>query len=58
LLTEEIKNKSIDEAKKFSKEDMLKLFGNINFGPTRIKCALLAFKVFKMALYSYLSKRG
>ncbi|MEM5811983.1 MAG: SUF system NifU family Fe-S cluster assembly protein [Candidatus Aenigmatarchaeota archaeon] len=54
MLTEKMKNKSLEEAKKFSKEDMIKLFGNINFGPIRIKCALLAYKVFKMALYSYL----
>ncbi len=58
MLTEQIKNKSVNYAKNFSKEDMLSLFKNIDFGPTRIKCALLPFKVFKMAIYSYLQNKG
>ena len=58
MLTDHLKNKSISYAKKFSKEDMLKLFKNIDFGPTRIKCALLPFKAFKMAVYYYINRKG
>lgn len=50
LLTEEIKGKSIDEVKAFSKEELLDLLG-INLSMTRVKCALLSLKVLKAGAY-------
>lgn len=50
LLTDFVKGKSIKEAMKVSKEDVLKLIG-IDISPVRIKCALLPLKVLKVALY-------
>ena len=56
LLTEEIKGLSLDELKKFSKQDALDLLG-IEVQPVRLKCALLGYKVFKLALFEYLAKK-
>ena len=50
ILTEAIKGKTLDEVKKFSKEDMLQLIG-IPLSPMRLKCGLLALKVLKAGLY-------
>ncbi|MEK6948130.1 MAG: Fe-S cluster assembly sulfur transfer protein SufU [Nanoarchaeota archaeon] len=55
MLTEFIKNKTIDEAKNISRDDVLMMLG-IELSGIRLKCALLCFKVFKYALYSYLGK--
>jgi nitrogen fixation NifU-like protein len=50
LLTEEIKGKTLDEIKEFSKEELLDLLG-IQLSMTRIKCALLSLKVLKAGAY-------
>ena len=50
LLIESIQGKSLDEIKKFSKEDLLELLG-LELGPVRIKCALLSLKVLKAGIY-------
>lgn len=50
LLTEEIRGKSLDEVKEFSKEQLLDLLG-IQLSMTRIKCALLSLKVLKAGAY-------
>lgn len=50
MLTEMVAGRSVAEAKALSKEDLLAELG-ITLGPTRIKCALLALKAFKAALY-------
>ncbi len=42
LLTEHIKGKSLEEVRKLTEEDVLKLLG-IEIGITRTKCALLAY---------------
>ena len=42
--------KSIDEVKAMDKEELLDLMG-IEFGPVRLKCALLSLKVLKGAVY-------
>lgn len=51
MLTEELTGKTLDEAKKITKEDMLKLLG-VEIGPTRLKCALLALSTLQEALKS------
>lgn len=50
LLTEEIKGKTLDEVKAFSKEQLLDLLG-IPLSMTRVKCALLSLKVLKAGAY-------
>lgn len=50
LLTEEIKGKSLEELKAFSKDDLLELLG-IQLSMTRVKCALLSLKVLKAGAY-------
>ena len=50
LLTEDIKGKTIDEIKAYTKEDLLDLLG-IELSMTRIKCALLSLKVLKAGAY-------
>lgn len=53
MLTELVKGKSLDEARKISKEDILDLIGG-QLSAVRLKCALLSLKVMKTGLYSYL----
>jgi nitrogen fixation NifU-like protein len=50
LLTEEIKGKSLDEIKAFTKDELLDLLG-IQLSMTRVKCALLSLKVLKAGAY-------
>jgi nitrogen fixation NifU-like protein len=50
LLTEDIKGKTLDEVKAYSKEDVLEMLG-IQLSMTRVKCALLALKVLKAGTY-------
>lgn len=50
MLTEMLQGKTLDEAKKLSKEDILEALG-IQLGAVRLKCALLSLKVLKGAVY-------
>lgn len=50
MLTEMLQGKSLDEAKKIGKEDILEALG-IEIGPVRLKCALLSLKVLKSGVY-------
>ena len=50
MLTEMIQGKTLAEAKKISKEDILEALG-IEIGPVRMKCALLSLKVLKAGAY-------
>ena len=50
ILTEMIKGKTLDEAKRIGKEDILEALG-IEIGPVRMKCALLSLKVLKAGAY-------
>ena len=50
LLTEEIKGKSLEEVKAFSKDELLELLG-IPLSMARVKCALLSLKVLKAGVY-------
>jgi nitrogen fixation NifU-like protein len=50
LLTEEIKGKTLDEVKAFSKDELLELLG-IPLSMARVKCALLSLKVLKAGAF-------
>jgi nitrogen fixation protein NifU and related proteins len=54
MLTELAKGKPLDWVKKLSKEDIFKMLGNAELGPSRVKCALLGMKVLKTGVYGYL----
>jgi nitrogen fixation NifU-like protein len=50
LLTELVEGRSVADARALTKDDILSELG-IPLSPARLKCALLALKVFKAALY-------
>lgn len=50
MLTDEIKGKSLDEIRAIDKQTVLDMLG-IPLGPSRVKCALLPFKVMKVSAY-------
>jgi nitrogen fixation protein NifU and related proteins len=55
LLTDELKGKTLDQARAISKDDMLDLIGiPLDKNPVRIKCALLPLKSLKVGVYEYL----
>ena len=56
VLTEMTKGKSLAEARKLGKNDILCELGLENLQAVRIKCALLSLKVLKFALYTHLAK--
>ncbi len=49
ILLENIKNKSLNQIKNLTKEDLLKLLG-IELTPTRLKCALLSLNTLNKAI--------
>jgi nitrogen fixation protein NifU and related proteins len=53
MLTELVKGKTVDEARKISKEDILSLIGG-QLTAVRLKCALLSLKVLKIGVYDYI----
>ena len=57
MLTELAKGKPLEWVKQLSKEDVLKMLGNPELGPARIKCALLGMKVLKIGAYDYLGAK-
>jgi nitrogen fixation NifU-like protein len=54
MLTELAKGKPLEWVKQLSKEDVFKMLGNPDLGPSRVKCALLGMKVLKTGVYGYL----
>lgn len=52
MLTEEVKEKSMQELKQIKNEEVLQML-KINPGPVRIKCALLALKALQKGLLIY-----
>ena len=54
MLTELAKGKPLDWVKQVSKEDIFKMLGDPDLGPSRVKCALLGMKVLKTGVYGYL----
>ncbi|HPR64911.1 MAG TPA: iron-sulfur cluster assembly scaffold protein [Thermoanaerobaculia bacterium] len=57
MLCAEIMNRPAREILAMSKEEMLGILG-IPLGPVRLKCALLAYKILKMALVKHLGQEG
>ncbi|MDG6898270.1 MAG: SUF system NifU family Fe-S cluster assembly protein [Nitrososphaerota archaeon] len=57
MLTELAKGKPLEWVKELSKEDVLKMLGNPELGPSRIKCALLGMKTLKTGVYGYLGAK-
>jgi nitrogen fixation NifU-like protein len=57
MLTELAKGKDLTWVKQLAKEDILKMLGNPDLGPSRIKCALLGMKVLKTGVYGYLGTK-
>lgn len=52
LLTDELRGKTVEQAKAYSKEELLELIGiPLSKNPTRLKCALLSLKTLKAGLY-------
>jgi nitrogen fixation protein NifU and related proteins len=51
MLIEEMYGKTIDDVKRFTAEDMLKLYGP-RLTPNRQKCCLLSWKVLQSAVHS------
>jgi nitrogen fixation NifU-like protein len=52
LLTDELIGMSVEDAKAYSKDDLLELIGiPLANNPTRLKCALLSLKALKAGLY-------
>ncbi|MDG6990119.1 MAG: SUF system NifU family Fe-S cluster assembly protein [Nitrososphaerota archaeon] len=54
MLTELAKGKPLEWVRQVVKEDVFKLLGNPDLGPSRVKCALLGMKVLKTGVYGYL----
>ena len=50
MLSERIKGQRLEDVKKLSRDDQLEMLG-IPLGPVRVKCGLLALKVFKAGAY-------
>ena len=60
VLTEMIKGKSLDDVKKFEKDELLSELGLehlIKTSPVRIKCALLSLKALKYGIYCYFDEK-
>lgn len=56
MLTQDCKDKEINEIMKLDKEYIQSLIG-ISLGPTRLRCALLALNALQNGLKEYISKR-
>ena len=57
MLLEAMQGKKLDEVKRFSAEDMLKLYG-ARLTPNRQKCCLLSWKVLQSAVHSPVGRDG
>ena len=57
MLTELAKGKQLEWVKQVGKEDVFKMLGNPDLGPSRVKCALRGKKVLKAGGYGYLGAR-
>ena len=56
MLLESILGKTLEEARRIEKKDVLDLLG-IDVSPMRLKCALLGLKVLKMAVYQKMGEK-
>jgi nitrogen fixation NifU-like protein len=50
LLCDEVIGRTLDEAKRISRDDVIELLG-IELGPVRMKCGMLALKTLKAGMY-------
>jgi len=57
MLTELVKGKTLDDARKISKDEILSLIGG-QLSAVRLKCALLSLKVLKTGVYNYLGSEN
>jgi len=57
MLLETIHGKKVDDVKRFTAQDMLKLYG-ARLTPNRQKCCLLSWKVLQSAVHSPISHDG
>ena len=58
MLTDELIGMDIEQARAYSKEELLDLIGlPLDKNPVRLKCALLALKAMKVGLYRYLGQQ-
>jgi len=55
LLTERVREMEIERAAKIPNEEAAEMIG-VQLSPMRLKCALLPFKVLKLAVLNYLGK--
>ncbi len=56
MLTEKVKNMTVEEASKLTRDDVLNMLG-VELSPVRSKCALLSLKVMKLCAYQHLGKK-
>ena len=56
VLTEITKGRTLDDARRISKHDVLGELGLEHLQAVRIKCALLSLKTLKFALYKYITE--
>ena len=54
MLTELAKGKPLEWVRQVSKEDIFKMLGNPDLGPSRVKRALLGMKALKTGVYGHL----
>jgi nitrogen fixation NifU-like protein len=54
MLTELAKGKQLEWVRQVTKDDIFRMLGNPDLGPSRVKCALLGMKVLKIGVYGYL----
>jgi nitrogen fixation NifU-like protein len=57
MLAEHVEGREVDEARRFSADDLLRLFG-LPLTPARRKCALLAWRAIQKALAEPVSIEG
>ena len=56
MLTELVINKSLNDIKKLTSDDVKEMLG-IELSHVRIKCAMLGLKVLKLSVYQYLGEK-
>jgi len=57
MMSEYLEGKKIEDANKFTKDEMLEMLG-IPFSPARLRCALLGIRVMKEGVYAYLDRKN
>jgi nitrogen fixation protein NifU and related proteins len=57
MLTEQVKDKSLEDINKLDKDFILGMIG-MSLGPTRLKCALLPLEALKTGIKNYQADKG